>query len=220
MAERTPVELLRPATGEGGIDRRAAIRTLVGGIGAGVAIPGVGEAHPVHRHLASATAVSEAEAAAAAATAAKGWKPVFLDGHQADTFVSLAEQIVPGSTKAAVTAFVDKLLSVDTQENQRRFLQALGALEGEAIARFQHPWKTLTAAQHVELLTAVSTATGGEKDKAGAVARPTLRDHFDNLKGWVVGAYYSSEAGMRELGWTGNVFHAGFPGCQHPDGHR
>ncbi|HEY7509053.1 MAG TPA: gluconate 2-dehydrogenase subunit 3 family protein [Vicinamibacteria bacterium] len=216
MAERKGLELLRPATGGGGMGRRAAIRTLIAGVGAGAAIPGVAEEHPVHRHLASASTVGEAEAAAAA----KEWTPAFLDAHQADTFVSLAEQIVPGSTKAAVTPFVDKLLSVDTEENQRRFLGALGALEGEAIARFRRPWKGLTAAQQVELLTAASTAAAGQKGATGAAAPPTLRDHFENLKGWVVGAYFSSEAGMRELGWTGNVFHASFPGCQHPDGHR
>jgi hypothetical protein len=216
MAERKGLELLRPATGAGGMGRRAAIRTLIAGVGAGAAIPGVAEEHPVHRHLASASTVGEAETAAAA----KEWTPAFLDAHQADTFVSLAEQIVPGSTKAAVTPFVDKLLSVDTEENQRRFLGALGALEGEAIARFRRPWKGLTAAQQVELLTAASTAAAGQKGATGAAAPPTLRDHFENLKGWVVGAYFSSEAGMRELGWTGNVFHASFPGCQHPDGHR
>ena len=49
--------------------------------------------------------------------------------------------------------------------------------------------------------------------------RLTLRDHFDLLKGWIAGAYYSSEIGMRELGWTGNVVFAEFPGCQHPGGH-
>jgi len=29
-----------------------------------------------------------------------------------------------------------------------------------------------------------------------------LSGHFENLKGWISGAYYSSEMGMRELGWT------------------
>jgi hypothetical protein len=43
----------------------------------------------------------------------------------------------------------------------------------------------------------------------------TIRDHFDTLKGWISGAYYSSEAGMRELGWTGTVMHEKFPGCEH-----
>jgi hypothetical protein len=48
---------------------------------------------------------------------------------------------------------------------------------------------------------------------------PTLRDHFENIKTWVRGAYYSSELGMRELGWTGRVFYEKMPACQHPDGH-
>lgn len=39
------------------------------------------------------------------------------------------------------------------------------------------------------------------------------------MKGWVVGAYYSSEVGMRELGWTGDVMFESFPGCEHPGGH-
>jgi gluconate 2-dehydrogenase subunit 3-like protein len=220
MSERKALELLRPAGAEAGMGRRTAIRTLVGGIGAGAAIPGLAQTHPVHNHLASPAAVAEAAAAAAKAAAKKEWKPAFLDAHQAETFLSLAEQIVPGSTTAAVTPFVDKLLEVDTQDNQRRFLNALGAIEGAAIARYGHPWKALTSAQQVELLTAVSTAEGGAKDATGGVAQATLRDHFDNLKGWVVGVYFSSEPGMRELGWTGNVFHAEFPGCPHPDGHR
>ena len=35
--------------------------------------------------------------------------------------------------------------------------------------------------------------------------------------GWmfISGAYYSSEPGMRELGWTGNVMHEKFAGCEH-----
>ena len=54
----------------------------------------------------------------------------------------------------------------------------------------------------------------------GGPIRVTLRDHFDNLKGWISGAYYSSEVGMRELGWTGQVMFESFPGCEHPDGHQ
>lgn len=69
-------------------------------------------------------------------------------------------------------------------------------------------------AEGLELLTQAST------DKAAvAPVPPTLRDRFEHLKGWIVGAYYSSEIGMRELGWTGNVFFASFPGCEHPGGH-
>ena len=48
---------------------------------------------------------------------------------------------------------------------------------------------------------------------------PNLRDHFENLKGWVSGAFYSSEFGMKELGWTGQVMRESYPGCEHTDGH-
>jgi hypothetical protein len=216
MAEKKRLTVLAPAPATSGtMARRDVIRALVGGVGAGMTLPAVAESHPMHRHLSDAAALGEADAAAAAGD----WKPAFLDAHQVETLVSLAEQVVPGSTTARVTAFVDRLLSVDTAENQRRFLNALGALERESIDRFGHPWKTLGSARQVELLTTASTAAPGAKDASGAT-RATLRDHFDHLKGWISGAYFSSEIGMRELGWTGNVFHASFPGCPHPDGHR
>jgi hypothetical protein len=48
---------------------------------------------------------------------------------------------------------------------------------------------------------------------------PTLRDRFDLLKERIATAYYSSEKGMKELGWTGQMVHGAFPGCTHPGGH-
>jgi hypothetical protein len=45
----------------------------------------------------------------------------------------------------------------------------------------------------------------------------TLRDHFDRIKGWVVDAYYSSEAGLKELGYSGQMFFPDFPNCTHPE---
>jgi hypothetical protein len=44
--------------------------------------------------------------------------------------------------------------------------------------------------------------------------------HFQNLKDWIAGAYYSSEPGMRELGWDGNMIHQELPRCTHPGGHQ
>jgi hypothetical protein len=84
-------------------------------------------------------------------------------------------------------------------------------------------WKQLSEPQQNELLTIASTEKSGtpaEPRGPSTAAHVTIRDHFENLKGWIVGAYYSSEIGMRELGWTGNVFFAAFPGCEHPEGHR
>jgi hypothetical protein len=188
-------------------------------------IPGLSEAHPMHAHL--ARAVDPAVETAAPA----GGPAEFLDAHQLETTAILGERILPGAGKLQVERFIDQLLAVDTVENRERFLVALGAMEGEAIGRFRRPFKSLSAAEQDEVLTAASTAKPGREEKhwtpgTPAVTRPapaaptTLRDHFDHIKGWIVGAYYSTEAGMRELGWTGQQFFESFPGCPHPDGHR
>lgn len=212
------------------VGRRALLQTLVGGAGLGLALPAFGENHPMHEHLHDQARVTTADAKARA----QGWKPAFLDQHQVDTLRVLAEQIVPGSTKAKSAEFIDALLAVDVEPRQRRFLQSLGAFEGLAIAQAKQPWKALSEADRTALLTKASTAEPGASGAPGAAAaggggaasgprggdRPvTIRDHFDHLKGWISGAYYSSEIGMRELGWTGNMFFEKYPGCTHGGSH-
>ncbi len=217
----TPVELIP----SGGIGRRALLQSLAGGIGAGLVVPGLADAqHPVHQHLADQAKTATATKKAAAAA----YKPEFLDEHQLATLESLAERIVPGSTKAKVAPFVDQLVAVDTAASQRSLLGALGAFDMLAVQNHQKPWKSLTAAEQDALLTTASTAESGKGPgpmggDPRAAAKPdgkaTIRDHFEALKGWISGAYYSSEIGMRELGWTGQMFFEKLPGCDHPDGH-
>jgi len=206
------------------------IQGLLGGVGAGLALPLSAESHPLEHHAADPALMARAAANAAAPKTT----PEFLDPHAYETLASMAERIVPGATKAGVAPFVDTLLAVDTPENQRRFLTAVGALEGDCIARFGRPWTGLTEEQQTDVLKAASTGSPGREDKTWRpgdeftlTEKPpeprvptTLRDHFDHLKQWVSGAYYSSEIGMRELGWTGQQFFASFPGCPHPGGHR
>lgn len=210
------------------IPRRSMLQMLAGTAMAG-AIPAVASGHPMLRHLANEPSLAQAQAKAAASD----WKPEFLDSHQFETLQSLAERVVPGATGARASEFIDQLLAVDSQDDQRRFLTALGAFEGQALRRSGRPWKELTEAGQLAILTDASTmASGAPSEKPwtrdqpivppAAPAEPaplTMRDHFDLLKGWIAGAYYSTEIGMKELGWTGNMFFESFPGCTHPDGH-
>ncbi len=202
--------------------RRRLLQGLAGGAGAVMAWPAFATRHPVHAHLDNDAALDAARAAASAPDA----RPEFFDSHQLETFASLAERIVPGSATAQVAPFVDRLLSVDKPENQKELLQSIAAFDAAAIARHQHPWKALPEAQQVALLAeaaamAPSRPPGGSGDAPSAAPSSprTLRDSFESIKGWVVGAYYSSEIGLREMGYTGNVFFEGYPGCPHPDGH-
>ena len=190
-----------------GIPRRAALQALLSGAAAFALPTAIAAQHPIHQHLANPAAIEQAQQRAAAAPAA----PVFLDAHQVKTLDVLAEAIVPGSTAARVAPFIDQLLAVDSGENQRAFLGALGAFDMIAITRHGKAWIGITAAQQDALLREASTAD---------VKTSAFGGHFQNLKDWIAGAYYSSEIGMRELGWDGNVFHAQLPGCTHPGGHQ
>jgi hypothetical protein len=197
---------LHPAPGDG-VPRRAVLQALLGGAGAFALPAALDGQHPMHAHLSNASVIEQAQQRAAAT----GSVPVFLDGHQAKTLEVLAEAIVPGSTGARVGPFIDQLLAVDSTKNQGAFVGALGAFDMAAIKKHGQAWIGITPSQQDALLGEASTA-----DAKTSV----LRGHFDNLKDWIAGAYYSSETGMRELGWDGNVFHSQLPGCTHPGGHQ
>ena len=197
-----------PSEPHDGVPRRTALQLLVGAAGAGFTLPAIAEAqHPMHAHLATPSAIAQAQQKAAAGA----YTPEFLDAHQLETLDVLAEAIVPGSTSARVAPFLDQLLAVDVTATQRAFLGALGAFEMAAVKKHGKAWTAISASEQDALLREASTSDA---------ATSALPAHFDTLKGWIAGAYYSSEPGMRELGWTGNVFHQELPGCTHPDGHR
>ena len=196
--------------------RRRVIRQLAMSAGGLVMFPWVASAHPLQHHLHDETAVGLADLRAGA----PDYVPEFLDPHQLETLRILAERIVPGSTKANSGPFIDQLLTVATPDDQRDFLQALGAFEQLAIGHARASWTGLSEQQQTELLTLASTAKSGSPNQDARPSRPTrvsIRDHFEHLKGWIAGAYYSSEPGQRELGWTGAIAFAALPGCHHSD---
>jgi Gluconate 2-dehydrogenase subunit 3 len=197
-----------------GLSRREILQKLAGGLGATIALPGVLSAHPIHKRLLSAALLNEADAKAQSPE----WVPLFLSPHQNELFIALAERIVPGSTQAQVNRTVDLLLTVETEENQKAFVSALAAMDAESQQRFSSPFQILSPMKQDELLTAVSTGATAKSVKARrSVAKHA--DPFENLKGWIVGAYYASEIGMRELGWTDESYFE-YTGCEHEDEHH
>jgi len=190
MSERpdTPLRHFR-------MDRRAVLTSLATGVGA-AAFLSPAAAAAGHAHHAAVSA-----AAAAATSGASTLQ--FLDQHAFDTLAVLSEQLVPGSRATQVPEFLDRLLAVESIETQKYAVQALGAFEREARAAHGKPWKALSAEQATALLTKISTQP--ESD--------TTRRIFDNLKQAVAESYYSTEAGMKELGYQGAVAFAPPPAC-------
>jgi hypothetical protein len=176
--------------------RRAVLQSLATGVGA---VAFASAASAAHVHQAAAQAAAPADPATATADSAL----LFLDRHSFDTLALLSEQIVPGSRAVQVPEFLDRLLAVESTETQKRFAQALGAFEREAREAHGTPWKALTTEQATALLTKISAQPGSD----------VTRRAFEGIKGAVAETYFSSEAGMKELGWNGSVAFAAPSAC-------
>ena len=176
------------------VGRRTVLQSLAGA-GAVVFASRASAAH-VHQ-------VATANAAATATTNGTDPALLFLDRHAFDTLAGLGEQIVPGSRAAQVPEFLDRLLAVESTETQLRFMQALGAFEREAREAHGVPWKALSESQATALLTKISAQPDGD----------AARQAFDRIKGSVAETYYSTEVGMKELGWNGSVAFAAPNAC-------
>jgi hypothetical protein len=216
MAKESKLLVIGSATEEDGrLTRREMVQRLLAGAGAGAASPLVTASHPIYELLRNDAILAEAEK-----LGAENRKPAFLSPQQNETLTALAESIVAGSTKAQVSRFIDLLLSVDKPENQHKFVESLTALDSEAWKRFGKGFPALDEKQKNLFLTDASANTQNQvASKEEEETQPAVLSHFDNLKGWVSGAYYSLEVGMRELGWTSNYAFPEFPGCAHPEGH-
>jgi hypothetical protein len=180
------------------LSRREIVQKLVSGMAAGASLPLVASSHPIYRLLTDGAALSRAEEMREAVD----WKPLFLNPEQDRTLVALSEVVVPGSANAKANQFIDLLLSVDTAEHQRDFVGSLTVVEEEAKKRFGRGFAALRQNEQVMVIS-------------GFAGPDAHRLEFQNLKEWIAGAYYSSEQGMRELGWNGNYAFERYPGCEH-----
>jgi hypothetical protein len=138
--------------------------------------------------------------------ASADWKSQFLTSDQYEVLQSVAEAIVPGSAEAFVARFIDLLLSVSNSAQQDKFSASLTALQGEATRQFGRQFQLLSASQRESLLNALSTSPSNS----------TNFESFDYLKTLTAGSFYSSEMGMKELGWTPDRFFPRFTGCTRP----
>lgn len=202
------------------VGRREVLASLAAGLTGAVAAP-------------RATAVEPAslESAGQGAGPAAQEVPRLLDDHRRTMLAGLAEQLVPGSRAAGVPELLDRVMAVEPVQARTRFLNALGAFEREARDRHARGWLEINATQQVEILRAASTLASGRPapsawlpgqpvDRGPQAPTPpaNLRDHFDHLRDVVVRAYATTEAGMKELGFTGQMAFPAFPGCAHPGG--
>ena len=132
--------------------------------------------------------------------------PRLLDDHQRRTLTGLAELLVPGSVAAGVVDLMDQVAAIDTAVGQRRLLNAIARFDQEAQIAHGRPWNDLDATSRLAIMERASEAATGT----------TLSAQFVYLRNAVATTYFSTEAGMKERGWTGRTAWTELPGCPHP----
>lgn len=150
------------------------------------------------------------------------WKPVFVDDHQDATLLALCDFVIPatdtpGAKEAHVNRFLDLLMRVESAETQRAFISALAYLDGACMERYGCAFVYVPREQQIEFLNLI--AYSHSHSTWGEAAEPFPgTEHFQKLKTWIVGAYYSSPTGLKELGWDGSFPHGEYRGCTHASG--
>lgn len=139
---------------------------------------------------------------------AMSWAPHFFNAEQNETLIALGERIIPGSTGALCNRLIDSILLIDSEKNRSTFLQSLAAFDSEAQQRHHRSFRELTATQQDEILSAASQH--GTR----------LYQPFETTKEWIADAYWTSQTGLRELGWTGRLAWDSFPNCGSAQPHN
>jgi hypothetical protein len=178
------------------VTRRDAIRRIA------LALTAVGASS---LDLASAQQVHHA---ARTASAAGPYEPKFFNPHEYSTVTRLAELILPADERggsavdAGAPPFIDVLCS-QNEELGRIYTGGLGWLD--AWMRRQHSTTFVEAGgqQQTALLDALVAAENAEDSAPATELGPGVR-FFDWIRKMSVDAYYSSEIGIKDLGYKGN----------------
>jgi hypothetical protein len=215
----------QPSKSLKGLTRREVLQRSLVVMGATFATPLVAGAHPVVRHLsmlASAQGVPD-EA---------NWSPRFLNAGQNNVLVAISDRMLPGARAAHVNRTIDWVMTVESDENRKLLTRALASIDTQAVKQLHSGIAKLSPDQVDEVLSFCSEQepphAEHDDDSAGwklnqrtpLTGAPNLRDHFEYLKGWIVASYYSSEAGLRELGWDGVNYYESPAECEHAEGHQ
>lgn len=179
-------------------DRRAWMLETLGALG--LLSAGASGVFAQHDHVAAASSPRDALTAA-------GWKPSVLSPDEDRTLSTLADAIVPGSAAAYGNRVIDLLLTLETESVRATLRESIAAFDQTSQARWHQPFSQLLPAQQTLLL------------KEASAKNASLSSHFENVKSWVADVYWSSQQGMRDLGFKGRMAWTTFPGCAHGGAH-
>jgi len=147
--------------------------------------------------LEAAQHVHEAAAAAATATAGGLYKPKALTQHEFDTLKTLAEIIVPGASRGSAAEFID-LLSSQNPEMAAIYTGGIAWLDEEMKRQYHADFLAAKAELRTEMLDKIAYRKNRTAELAPGIV------FFNWARRMTVDAYYTSAAGIKEVGYIGN----------------
>lgn len=144
----------------------------------------------------------------------KAYTPKFFDAHQYKTLQQLCETIIPaasnsgGAIEAGAPEFIDLLAS----ENKDYALTLGGGLmwlDGTCSDRYGKVYLDCSPGQQKEILDKIAY-------RRNALADASLSqgvEFFSFLRNMTADGFFTSEIGIKYLGYIGNEYLKDFPGC-------
>ena len=189
-----------------GISRRSVLKSL----GMGVAASSVLRVIP----LQAAEHAHHMVAAEKAASPAKAYAPKYFSAHQYKTLQQLCQTIFPADTDSggAIEAGAPEFIDLLTSENHE-YQQTLGGgimwLDNTCIDRYDKVYLDCSPAQQKEILDKIAY-------RKNAVSDASLShgvEFFSFLRKMTADGFFTSEIGIKYLGYIGSAYLTEFPGC-------
>jgi gluconate 2-dehydrogenase gamma chain len=188
------------------ISRRDILKTLTMGAMAGSVLRVIPAQAAEYTH--------QMVAAEKAATTTGFYTPKFFPPQQYKTLQALCQAIIPadadsgGAKEAGAPEFID-LLTSENPKYQLKLGGGLMWLEGECADRYDKSFVDCSPDQQKEILDLIAFRESVKKNPAMSQGV----DFFAFLRELTADGFFTSEIGIKYLGYVGNTYLLSFPGC-------
>jgi gluconate 2-dehydrogenase gamma chain len=142
------------------------------------------------------------------------YKPKYFSDHQYRTLQKLCQTIIPPDNKSggAIEAGAPEFIDLLTSEN-RNYQLTLGGgmlwLDSACADRYGQVFIECTPEQQTSMLDRIAFRTNAAADHSLSQGV----EFFSFLRNLTVDGYFTSEIGIKDLGYIGNTYLKEFPGC-------
>lgn len=152
------------------------------------------------------------DGALSAAANGSAYAPKFFTAAEWRTVRLLSDMVIPrdersgGATDAGVPEFMDFTMT-DRQGSQKWMRDGLAWIDAQSNSRFGKPFADATQTQREAILNDIAWPARAPASMADGV------NFFNRFRDLTASGYWSSEIGVKDLRYMGNVFNPNWNGC-------